>query len=212
MKLRCAYCNHVFGEPATRCPACGRILRLPPTLRKRSLREREQARARIAREADKRRKRRLEIPGAGRRSPAVLFGVILVLMIAGGLLVGRLNQTVTPVSTPRTREHIAHDELRSLRIALERFRIDQGRYPTESEGLTALVRDPGDLPAWERHYITLLKPDPWGEEYQYRVADEVIDLRSAGPDRTLDTVADILAPAVTPEEIDWPQAGELEAP
>jgi len=206
MKLRCAYCNHVFSEPTTRCPSCGRILRLPPALRQRSLREREKARERIAREAEKRRRRRLEIPGAGRRSPAVLFAVILILMVAGGLLVGRLNQTVTPVTAPRTRTDIAHDELRTLRIALERFKIDQGRYPTEEEGLTALVRDPGNLPAWERHYITLLKPDPWGHDYHYAVRDDAVIIRSAGPDRTLHTDADILAPPVTPEEVDWPAA------
>ncbi len=203
MKLRCAYCNHTFTETCSRCPRCRRILKLPPALRQRPLKEREKARERIAREAEKRRKQRLALPMAGRRSPAVLFAILMVLLVTGGALISRITETTAPAQ-PRTRDMIAHQDLRVLRIALERFRIDQGRYPTAEEGLKALLRDPGTVTNWQRHYITLLKPDPWGSDYLYEPGPDSVTVRSAGPDLTPFTDADLVSPPITPADANWP--------
>ena len=44
------------------------------------------------------------------------------------------------------------------------------RYPTTEEGLKVLVEAPaGEESKWRGPYITLLRPDPWGNPYQYRI-------------------------------------------
>jgi hypothetical protein len=46
------------------------------------------------------------------------------------------------------------DAIRNLlETALISFMVDNGRYPTTQEGLTALIRVPPDLPAWNGPYI-----------------------------------------------------------
>lgn len=75
----------------------------------------------------------------------------------------------------RARIAAATAQIRVLRTSLERFRLDQGRLPTQREGLRALVRPPDTLPrpdAWPQGgYLDRreLPDDPWGNEYVYLV-------------------------------------------
>ena len=124
------------------------------------------------------------------KNPAILGGIILVFIILGSLLTSQL-QTVPETPT------IAEDpiarvwrEVDALTAALERFYADTGRFPTEEEGLVALVRDP-DVPGWNGHYVNLIQPDPWRTPYRYTLTDAGPEVRSAGPDRTFGTDTDI---------------------
>ncbi len=153
-------------------------------------------RDKIGRESDRQR-RALFAPEDLRlsRRPAVLGGFLLFLLLVGGLLVGRANRMSTPEETQRfNREEKAGRELYALRIALERFREATGRYPTEAEGLKALVVDPG-VPGWNGNYVTVVKPDPWSTPYHYALTPDGPDLRSCGPDRQPFTADDILPDA-----------------
>ncbi len=54
--------------------------------------------------------------------------------------------------------------------ALELFRLDVGRYPSQQEGLQSLVTSPPTAPNWNGPYLkkeSALK-DPWGVPYQYQ--------------------------------------------
>ena len=68
-------------------------------------------------------------------------------------------------------------ELGAIQMAIERYRIDTGIYPTASEGLTALLRRPYTLTtrAWHGPYIDAAKvrglKDPWGRSYGYKLLD-----------------------------------------
>jgi general secretion pathway protein G len=63
----------------------------------------------------------------------------------------------------------ASQEINEIAMALEAFRVDIGRYPTDSEGLGALLAKPRDLPAWRGPYLTVTSLlDPWGRAYIYR--------------------------------------------
>lgn len=43
-------------------------------------------------------------------------------------------------------------------------------YPTNEEGLKTLVETPaGAENRWRGPYIKMLRPDPWGSPYQYRI-------------------------------------------
>ena len=61
-------------------------------------------------------------------------------------------------------------QIESLRAALQFYRLDNGRFPTSSEGLKALVERPGSAQTWNGPYLTKnsLPVDPWGRAYLYR--------------------------------------------
>lgn len=74
-------------------------------------------------------------------------------------------------------------------VALDLFEQDNGRYPTNEEGLLALIQNP-QLPNWHGPYLksTTVPLDPWGKPYRYSYPSELTssevfyDLVSAGPD------------------------------
>ena len=55
--------------------------------------------------------------------------------------------------------------------ALNLYRLDNGRYPTQEQGLRALVEKPTTEPIpnnWKGGgYMDRVPVDPWGKEYQY---------------------------------------------
>lgn len=83
---------------------------------------------------------------------------------------------------------------------LETFHLHIGRFPSTEEGLAALIEPPSTLAdpdKWEGPYIKDrgLKPDPWGNPYQYVCpgthSREGYDLWSLGPDMADGTEDDI---------------------
>ena len=58
----------------------------------------------------------------------------------------------------------------NISAQLEHFLRDVGRYPTQIEGLQALVTNPGLL-SWNGPYLSdaTMLLDPWGNPYQYRI-------------------------------------------
>jgi len=198
--FRCPYCHKPFGpEPVGRCPNCGKDMVVPGHLRKTTFKDRERMRERIARDADRQRRTLLDNDIRPGRNPAIIVLMVLVLVILGGLVIGRANMTVKLDGRP-TREMTAAKELRALRIATERFRLDCGRYPTETEGLMALVQDPG-ITNWAGHYVNIVKPDPWRTPYYYALTNGTVILLTHGPDRRRGTGDDLHAPVPTPAQI-----------
>jgi general secretion pathway protein G len=63
-----------------------------------------------------------------------------------------------------------HADMMRLSFALEAFRLELGRYPTQSEGLMALVIGPADVPKakWEPYFKELQRTDAWGHDFVYR--------------------------------------------
>jgi len=63
----------------------------------------------------------------------------------------------------RIRDHaqleVARTDLRNLTQALDTYRLQKGRYPSDAEGLRALV---------EAHVVQHTPRDPWGNLYVYR--------------------------------------------
>ncbi|MFU8780314.1 MAG: type II secretion system protein GspG [Kiritimatiellia bacterium] len=124
------------------------------------------------------------------KNPTILGGIILLFIVLGSLLTSQLSgpapetiQQVDPIAR-------AFREIQALTTALERFHADTGRFPTAAEGLRALVHDPG-TPGWSGHYVNLIQPDPWKTPYRYSLTATGPEVRSAGPDRTFETDADI---------------------
>ncbi len=173
---------------------------VPGHLRKTTFKDRQRMRDKIERDAERERRTIQNYAIRPGQNPAIIGLMILVLVIMGGMLVGRVKTIATQPSRP-TREMRAEKELHALRIALERFNQDCGRYPTVEEGLKALIINPG-VKSWGGYYVTLIKPDPWRTPYAYNVTSNSVELLSYGPDRVRGTADDIQAPEPTPEEID----------
>ena len=69
---------------------------------------------------------------------------------------------------------------------MEAFRSDVGRYPTATEGLSVLMKDPGSLDGWTGPYVKSSKTltDPWGRDLVYDApgADGGFHVESLGAD------------------------------
>ena len=95
-----------------------------------------------------------------------------------------------------TRRDSATADLNCISVALDSYRDDVGCYPSDSEGLKALITNCSKTPHWNGPYLKRLRPDPWGSAYQYRVhqyakgADFII--RSAGPDHLFGNADDVI--------------------
>ena len=54
-------------------------------------------------------------------------------------------------------------------LALTRYRLDVGNFPSTEQGLSALLKAPaGKEQRWKGPYIKEEPVDPWGQPYQYR--------------------------------------------
>ena len=117
-----------------------------------------------------------------------LMIVVLILGILAALIVPRLFQNQDTAKKGKAVADIAE-----LSNALGRFRVDNDRFPTDQEGLDALMTAPADLAHWgPDKYIEKLPTDPWDDAYQYKdLGNNQIEVRSLGPDKTPNTDDDI---------------------
>lgn len=115
-------------------------------------------------------------------------GFSLIELIVVLVILGLLATVVGPKVMDRLgrgKAEIAKLQIDQLEGALGLFRFDVGRYPTTSEGLRALISDPG-IQNWSGPYLDkqTLPKDPWGREYEYRAPGQYgdFDLYSLGAD------------------------------
>jgi general secretion pathway protein G len=103
-----------------------------------------------------------------RRLPGfTLVEVMVVVVILGVLAVLIVPRVVG--RTEEARVAAAKHDLAAIMQSLKLYKLDNGRYPTNEQGLQALVTKPGSGPAasnW-RPYLDKLPKDPWGNTYQY---------------------------------------------
>jgi general secretion pathway protein G len=112
-----------------------------------------------------------------------LIELIVVLVILGLLATVVGPRVMDRLSKGKT--EIAKIQIKDLTGALDLFKFDVGRYPTSSEGLTALIDNPG-IQNWDGPYLEkrTLPKDPWNRDYQYRSPGQYgdFDLWSLGAD------------------------------
>jgi general secretion pathway protein G len=95
-----------------------------------------------------------------------------VVLAAAGFAIWRAHERKQAQAQSERRESMAQRELDLYAKALEIFYADYGRYPTATEGLAALVRQPSTLAGWRGPYIEGdYSVDPWGVEYVYQVVN-----------------------------------------
>ncbi|MDR3707047.1 MAG: type II secretion system major pseudopilin GspG [Capsulimonadaceae bacterium] len=90
--------------------------------------------------------------------------VILILAILASLIIPRLLGRADDAKVATAKSDIA-----TLSSSLQQFRLDNDRFPTTEEGLSALQNQPSDCPRWKGPYLTKdLSKDPWGNDYVYQ--------------------------------------------
>jgi len=98
------------------------------------------------------------------------FSLIEIMIVV--VILGILAATIIPQfmgTTTEAKVGAAKSNIAELESALERFNIHMDRHPTTEEGLKVLLQAPsGDESKWRGPYIKILRPDPWGNPFQYR--------------------------------------------
>ncbi len=93
-----------------------------------------------------------------------LLVVLVILALLGGIVGPRVVQHLG-----RAKSDAARLQIEDLSAALEVYYLENGSYPTSSEGLDALVRQPQSAKNWNGPYLrkTKIPDDPWGRPYEY---------------------------------------------
>ncbi|MGH7036281.1 MAG: type II secretion system major pseudopilin GspG [Stellaceae bacterium] len=130
------------------------------------------------------RTRRLTRAESGRTSGFTLIELLVVLAILGMIVAFVTPQVLKYLGRAKT--DAAHIQIENLAGALDLFRLDVGRYPTQQEGLAALVEHPAGLNSWNGPYLKQksIPADPWGRPYIFKIPGDHgdYDLYSLGAD------------------------------
>jgi general secretion pathway protein G len=134
--------------------------------------------------------------GSAARAGFTLVEMLVVLTIIA-LILGLVGPRVLNY-LGESRTKTAKLQIESFSSALDLFYLDAGRYPTTSEGLSALVQRPTGAEVWNGPYIKggRVPPDPWGNPYQYhspveRAPYEIVSYGSDGREGGTGSAADI---------------------
>lgn len=103
---------------------------------------------------------------------------LIVVMVILGMLAG-LVAVRTRGYLVNSRKNAVKAEIATILKALETFRIDQTRYPTEDEGLEILSQS---TETWPEGFLSKVPRDPWKNPYLYFVSEDGVEVVSLGAD------------------------------
>lgn len=112
-----------------------------------------------------------------------LLVVIIIISLLAGWVAPRLLQHVG-----KAKKDLARPKMAIIESAIERYGLDCGQYPDDSEGLEALLTPPAGLEEkWNGPYLKASQLlDPWENPYIYVAEGEInpgsYDLISLGAD------------------------------
>ncbi|HSZ52280.1 MAG TPA: type II secretion system major pseudopilin GspG [Caulobacteraceae bacterium] len=107
-----------------------------------------------------------------RSSPEAGFTLLELLVVLA--ILGLLAAIVAPQVLRylgASRSQAAKVQVENISASLDQFDMDVGRYPSQQEGLDALIQAPSGVANWNGPYLrrpTALT-DPWGQKYLYRI-------------------------------------------
>jgi general secretion pathway protein G len=107
--------------------------------------------------------------------------VLTIIALIAGLAAPRMMD-----SFGRAKGRTATIEMENIKGAVQLFYLDVGRYPSEAEGLDALLAAPAGAENWQGPYLD--GPDglndPWENRYLYRspAGEKPFDITSYGRD------------------------------
>ena len=118
-------------------------------------------------------------------------GFTLIELMLVVIIIAALGAMVLPRLTGRAEQariSVAKTDITSnIASALDLYELDNGRYPSTSQGLGSLLIKPSGTPEpknWNGPYIKRPPLDPWGNLYQYNypgTSGKDYELYSFGP-------------------------------
>jgi general secretion pathway protein G len=116
-----------------------------------------------------------------------LLEMLVVIAILGMIIAFATPQVLGHLERSKTKAALI--QISSLAAALDLYRLDVGSYPSEQQGLAALLSPPPDVKNWQGPYLTRNDGiiDPWERPYIYRlqVAGRPFLVQSLGRDGKL---------------------------
>ena len=109
-----------------------------------------------------------------------LLVVIVIIGLLAGLVAPRYFDTVG-----KSKAKVARAQMDSLEKALDQYRLETGAYPTQEQGLDALMNQPSGNAKWQGPYLKkAVRFDPWGNPYVYKLSGnkKEVDIVSLGSD------------------------------
>lgn len=119
----------------------------------------------------------------------IVLGIIALILGAAISFSGGITEAA--------REQAAQGKMSEFRSKLEVYRMVSGMYPSQNQGLAALVQKPTSAPEprrWKQQFKELPK-DPWNQDYVYyypgKQDPKTYEIVSKGPDMEEGTDDDI---------------------
>jgi general secretion pathway protein G len=109
-----------------------------------------------------------------------LMIVVVILSLLATIVMPRVLDR--PEQARRTKAKV---DIHNIQSALALFKTDTGRFPTTSEGIEALIRNPGIAGYSAEGYLDKVPIDPWGNKYTYMspgIHSRDVDIESYGKD------------------------------
>ncbi len=111
--------------------------------------------------------------------------VLVLIAVVMGIVAGNFGER-----GEQAKVKAAQIDIQNIINTLDLFKLEVGRYPTQSEGLQALVTKPQGVSRWNGPYwkANHVPRDPWDNEYRYVVPGknnapyEIISLGADGQD------------------------------
>ena len=134
-------------------------------------------------------------PDVGQQGFTLVEMLVVITII--GLIMGLIGPRVLNYLS-ESKVKAAKIQLQSFAGALDLFYLDAGRFPSTSEGLSALMQRTPGVAAWNGPYLkgNSLPNDPWNHPYMYRAPGdhapyEIISYGSDGQEGGSGIAADI---------------------
>lgn len=110
-----------------------------------------------------------------------LLVVLAILTLLAGLVGPRVLGQLGGAKTKTAAVQIA-----DIEKSLELYKLDVGKYPSTTQGLDALVKQPAGVVGWAGPYLKGGVPnDPWGNPYRYNYTSGAdVEILSLGADGT----------------------------
>jgi general secretion pathway protein G len=126
----------------------------------------------------------------GRVPDTVVVGFTLIEILVVVVILGILAAIVVPRVMERPAEARitrVKQDLQGIMTALNLYKLDNFRYPSNEQGLQALTTKPSgqpEAPNWKGPYLDRLPMDPWSKPYQYQQPGQhgEVDVYSYGSD------------------------------
>ena len=102
----------------------------------------------------------------------IISGFTLIELLIVMVIIGLLAAFIVPKligKVGKSKQTAAKAQIELISTAIDVYRLDTGKYPSQDTGLQSLNTKPDDVQNWDGPYMKKNKipKDPWGAEYIY---------------------------------------------